>query len=179
MAKETKKILKAEDVPSVSSLTNEERLELVEALQKEIDERTAEINKKYYVVDGGADTGKALLKFVVEEAQWKFTEAYGIMECSKELEAAIKKAEVDKVLFLQILPIEALWFFLNKVEGKGYKEARYYHDQLLKPIGSALHNIKADRDAVNELMLRQGSLEAGADFEQTPTNENATENATA
>lgn len=178
--KQANKILKAEDVPSVKSLTNEERLELIESLQAEIDARTEEINKKYYIVDGGVETGKAFLKFLNEDAQWKFTEAYGIIECVKEVEAAIKRSQESGGLFLQVLPLEAMWFFINKMEGKGLAEAKYYHDNLLKPVGSALHLIKSDRDAVNELMLRQGGLEAGADFEEDPAvTEKANENATA
>lgn len=166
--KETPKmqILKAEDVPSVSSLSNDERLELIEALQEEIDSRTTAINSKFYIVEGGVATGTAFLKFLNEDAEWKFTEAYGVIECVKEVEAAMKKAQTGAgEIFLQVLPLEAMWFFINKTEGKGLQAARYYHDNLLKPIGGALSRVKADRDEVNELMLRQGGLEAGADFE--------------
>jgi hypothetical protein len=164
----TMKVMKSDGQTPVSKLSKEERAQMAAELQKEIDLRHKEIETKYYIVQGGAAAGQKLLDFVKNEAQWKFTEAVGIVEMTKEIQKAIDKAQEGKELFLQVLPLEALWFFINKVEGVGLEKATYFHDHLIKPVGEALSRVKADRDKVNDLMMRQGSLEAGADFEEMP-----------
>jgi hypothetical protein len=165
MAKQKEATLKIEK-SSVREMTAEDRANEVSKLQEEIDARNREMETKLYIVEGGSEVGEKLLKFVTEEAQWKFTEAIGIVEMTKEIEDAVANAKGGKQLFLRILPLEALWFFINKVEGVGLEKARYYAANLLKPVGDALARVKADRDAINELMMRQGSLEVGADFEE-------------
>jgi len=171
MSKQKEATLKVEKA-SVGSMTAEDRAKEIAALNTEIDARNREMETKLYIVEGGAETGEKLLKFVSEEAQWKFTEAIGVVEMTKEIEDATENAKSGKQLFLRVLPLEALWFFINKVEGVGLEKAKYYSTNLLKPIGDALARVKADRDAINELMMRQGSLEAGADFEQEVAPEN-------
>jgi hypothetical protein len=165
MAKQKEATLKVEKT-SVREMSAEDRAKEVAKLQEEVDARNREMETKLYIVEGGSETGEKLLKFVTEEAQWKFTEAIGVVEMTKEIEDAVANAKGGKQLFLRVLPLEALWFFINKVEGVGLEKARYYAANLLKPIGDALARVKADRDAINELMMRQGSLEVGADFEE-------------
>ncbi len=143
-------------------------MELAAALQKEIDQRKKELDEKLYIVEGGEEAGKKLLDFITNKAQWKFTEAMGIIEMTKEIQTAIENAKGGKELFLRTLPLEALWFFINKVEGVGLAEAKDYHYNLVHPVGQALSRVKGDRDQLNELQMRQGSLEAGADFEEDP-----------
>jgi hypothetical protein len=164
MAKQKEATLKVEK-GSVREMSAEDRAKEVAKLQEEVDARNREMETKLYIVEGGFETGEKLLKFVTEEAQWKFTEAIGVVEMTKEIEDATANAKGGKQLFLRVLPLEALWFFINKVEGVGLEKAKYYATNLLKPIGDALARVKADRDAINELMMRQGSLEVGADFE--------------
>lgn len=164
MAKTKEATLKVEK-SSVREMSADDRAKEVATLQQEIDTRNREMETKLYIVEGGAEVGEKLLKFVTEEAQWKFTEAIGVVEMTKEIEDSVANAKGGKQLFLRVLPLEALWFFINKVEGKGLEQAKYYATNLLKPIGDALARVKADRDAINDLMMRQGSLEAGADFE--------------
>jgi len=165
----TLKVMKNDETTAktkaVRDMSKEEREETLAILQEEIERRNQEINNKLYIVEGGVTTGENFLKFVTEEAQWKFTEAFGVVEVCKEIEEAIQSAKGGKELFLKVLPLEALWFFINKVEGKGLEAARYYQQNLLKPVGEALGRVKVDRDAVNELMMQMGSIEAGADFE--------------
>lgn len=171
MAKTKEATLKVER-SSVREMGAEDRAKEIQAIQEEVEARNREMETKLYIVEGGAETGEKLLKFVTEEAQWKFTEAIGVVEMTKEIEDAVANAKGGKQLFLRVLPLEALWFFINKVEGVGLEKAKYYSTNLLKPVGDALGRIKADRDAINELMMRQGSLEAGADFEQDVTSKN-------
>jgi hypothetical protein len=161
----TMKVMKADDQPKIQELSAEERQDLINAIQEEMDARNKEITEKYYIVDGGAAAGEKFVEFLDKEAQWKFTEAIGVLEAIKEINVAIAKAKTDKNLFLQVLPLEALWFFINKIEGAGAEKAKAYHDNLLKPVAEALGRVKADRDAINALAMRQGALEAGADFE--------------
>jgi len=163
--KATMKVMKADDQPKIQELSAEERQDLINAIQEEMDARNKEITEKYYIVEGGADAGEKFVAFLSTDAQWKFTEAIGILEAIKEIKVAIEKAKKDKNLFLQVLPLEALWFFINKIEGFGSEKAKAYHDNLLKPVAEALGRVKADRDAINALAMRQGALEAGADFE--------------
>lgn len=171
MAKQKEATLKVEK-SSVHAMSADDRAKEIEALQGEIDTRNREMETKLYIVEGGAEVGEKLLKFVTEEAQWKFTEAIGVVEMTKEIEDAVANTKGGKQLFLRVLPLEALWFFINKVEGVGLEKAKYYATNLLKPVGDALARVKADRDAINELMMRQGSLEVGADFEEEVKSEN-------
>jgi hypothetical protein len=174
----TMKVMKNEDLnKSVSELSKEERTQLVADINAEIERRNSEINNKLYIVEGGAEAGERFLKFISEEAQWKFTEAFGIVEVCKEIQEAIQSAKGGKELFLKVLPLEAIWFFINKVEGVGLEKAKYYQQYLLKPMGEALSRVKADRDAINDLMMKAGSLEAGADFEKDYSLQSETENA--
>lgn len=166
----TLKVMKSDDAlakqtKSVREMNAEERVEAASILQEEIDRRNAEINSKLYIVEGGAEAGEKFLAFITDEAQWKFTEAFGVVEICKEIQEGIQSAKGGKELFLKVLPLEAMWFFINKVEGKGLSSALYYQQNLLKPIGEALGRVKADRDAVNELLMQIGSIEAGAEFE--------------
>lgn len=165
--KATMKVMKAEEQPKIQELSAEEKQGLIDAIQEEMDARNKEITEKYYMVEGGASAGEKFVEFLSTEAQWKFTEAIGVLEAIKEINVAITKAKADGNLFLQVLPLEALWFFINKTEGVGAEKAKAYHDNLLKPVAESLGRVKADRDAINALAMRQGALEAGADFENT------------
>jgi len=168
--KATMKVMKADEQPKVQELSAEERQDLIAAIQDEMDARNKEITEKYYIVEGGAAAGEKFVDFLSNDAQWKFTEAIGILEAIKEINEAIAKAKTDKNLFLKVLPLEALWFFINKVDGAGASTAKAYHDNLLKPVAEALGRVKADRDAINALAMRQGALEIGADFETEAQN---------
>lgn len=162
----TVQIMSAADQPPIKEMTAEERNELIGALQQEVESRNREISEKYYLVEGGAAIGERFIKFLTKEAKWKFTEAVGVIEATKEVMAATAIAKTSKDLLLQVLPLEALWFFINKMEGVGLPEAQYFVDNLLKPVAETLGQVKFDREAVNELLMRQGALEAGADFEK-------------
>jgi hypothetical protein len=160
------KVMSANEQPPAHTMTAEERKSLVDAMQKELDRMNAEVREKLYIVEGGMATATYMLDYMKTRAKWKFSEAVGVIECVKELEAAIKKIETRKELFLQILPLEAMWFFINKEEGCGLDEAITYRNMLLQPLADALGRAKADRDAINELARRQAALEVGADFEK-------------
>ena len=162
---------------SIKDMTADERKEAIASLEQEINQRNREIAEKFYVVEGSDRVAKAVLKFMTEEAKWKFTEAIGVVECIKEIEKALDKTKGGKEFFLQVLPLEAIWFFINKVEGTGLESAVYYQDNLLKPIGDALGRVKADRDADNQMTMDLGSLEVGADFEAEPEQQPADVNA--
>jgi len=165
MAKKEATLKIENEKKSVSTMTADERKKELDILQTEIDNRNRELETKLYIVEGGAAAGEAFIKFATKEAKWKFTEAIGIVEMLKEIEVAVANAKDGKQLFLRILPLEALWFFINKVEGIGLEDAKYYSDMLLKPVGDALARVKTDRESINELLMQQGSIEAGAEFE--------------
>jgi len=107
----------------IENTTNEIKLtdiqqEAYEKADKELQEFNKEIETKKYLIDLTKDEGTILLNFIVNDANWKFTESLGINEVIKNLQETIKKS--GSVL-LTGTAIEAIYFYLSKVEGVGQK----------------------------------------------------------
>lgn len=91
-----------------------------EALKKseeELDAYKKELEKKKYLVDVKGEEIKTILNYMQTDAPWKFTESLGIIEVTGELAECAKKGK----MFMTAISIEALYFYLSKVEGKGMK----------------------------------------------------------
>lgn len=155
--------------------------ELHTKLVDKINSTTEELAKKVYIIEGKVSTAQNILRFLQKDAQWKFTESMGILEAVKEIEktiAEIKKGK-SKEIYFNPLVIEATYYFLTKVEGKGLDEAKYYHDELLKPVSDALSRSKADRSNLDQmqrdLATLENALEQGANLDDKLVKEIAQE----
>ncbi len=145
-------------------IRNKMRAEMVEKLTAKIEAKQKELETKKYIIEGGATAGDTISSFLKEKAQWKFSEALGIIESVSQIETAaeaIKKGKA-KELFVPALALEAVYYFLTKVEGKGLTEANEYV-AILKPISDALGRSKQDRQEIDQMTRDRGTLESAID----------------
>jgi hypothetical protein len=143
---------------------NAERQKMVEFLDRKIKEKEVELQTKKYVIEGKAEVGGTIVTFLKENAQWKFSESLGIVESVRQTEEAVKAVLTKKTseLMLPSLSLEAVYYFLTKVEGKGLDEAAAYI-KILKPISDALGRSKQDRQDIDQLVRDKGTLESAID----------------
>lgn len=151
------------------------RIEMVKQLTEKIDAKEKELETKKYIIEGGNKTARALVQFLKEEASWKFSEALGVIESTKQVESAnleITKGKT-KELMIPALAVEAIYYFLTKVEGKGLDTATSYVNDLLKPVTDALGRSKNDRNEIDQLVRDRGTLESAIDSGIEIENEDA------
>jgi hypothetical protein len=145
--------------------------ELHTKLVEKINSTTEELAKKVYIIEGKVPTAKNIVNFLQNDAQWKFTESMGILEAVKEVEKTISEVKKGntKEIYFSPLVIEATYYFLTKVEGKGLNEAKYYFEELLKPVSDALSRSKSDREILDQmqrdLATLENALEQGANLD--------------
>jgi len=143
---------------------NAKRQKMVEVLTARIDAKNKELETKKYLIEGGTLAAQKIQEFLTNDAKWKFSEALGIMESTKQVDEALAqiKAGKTKELLVPALALEAIYYFLTKVEGTGLGSATNYID-ILKPISDALGRSKKDREEVDQLVRDRGTLEAAID----------------
>lgn len=83
--------------------------------EEELQAFKRELETKKYLVDLKVDDIKSILNYMRTDAPWKFTESLGVLEVVGELTECVKKGK----MFMTAISIEALYFYLSKVEGKG------------------------------------------------------------
>lgn len=98
----------------VTSLTDFQK-EALEKAEKDLDVLRDEIMKKKYLIDLSKSDIVLINNFNNNDAPWKFTECLGIVEIEKELKESVKSGK----LYIGAMPIEAIYYYLSKVEGKG------------------------------------------------------------
>jgi hypothetical protein len=143
---------------------NAKRQKMVDFLDKKITEKEVELESKKYVLEGRIEAAEALQNFLTKSAQWKFSEALGVIESVKQIEEAAKALKTKKTteLMLPSLAIEAVYYFLTKVEGTGIEAANEYI-ALLKPVSDALSRSKQERQDLDQLVRDKGTLESAID----------------
>jgi hypothetical protein len=150
---------------------NAQRQKMVDKLTEKIDKTSKVLETKKYIVDGELTSGNAILNFLKTEATWKFTEAKGVVEAVKQIQTAIDGITSKKVkhLLVDSTALEAIYYFLSKVEKTGLDAAAFYIDNMVLPVSNALGRAKEDRMEFDQLQRDRASLEAaidsGADLE--------------
>jgi hypothetical protein len=131
----------------------EQRKQLAENLEAKLNNFKKELEGKTYLVEGKEETAKTLLDFVTSSAKWSFSESMGVIEVAKQLEAAVKDLSTGKrkELMLDIVALEALYYFVSKETGVGLESATTFFNQVIKPISSALSRAKMDRDKRDQM----------------------------
>ena len=167
----TEKTLKVVSKKEAIAEKNEQRQKLVDLLSEKIEQKEKTIASKLYLIEGEEKVADAVIDFLQNKAQWKFSESLGIMECIRQVNEAksnITKKKTKQFL-IPSLSLEAIYYFLTKVEGVGITQANDYVNNLLKPISDALSRAKSDREEIDQLMRDRGTLEtaieSGADLE--------------
>lgn len=153
------------EVASTKDLQAKQLTTLKQQVEEKIKEKTNEVENKLYIVEGGVKTAEELITFLEKDAQWKFTEAMGVIEAVKEIKKSvetIKKKKATELMFNPLV-IEATYYFLTKVEGKGLNEATHYFENLLKPVSDALSRSKADRQVIDQMQRDLATLESALD----------------
>ena len=66
-------------------------------------------------------------------------------------------------MYLPNLCLEAIYYFVSKVEGAGLEEAKFYVNELLKPVADGLGRAKVDKDSIEAKKFQLASYENGID----------------
>jgi len=154
---------------------NEQRQQMVDLLTAKIEKTELDLTTKLYIVEGGAVAGESILNFLTNKAQWKFSEALGVVEAVKQVNDSLDKIKTGKTKEFMItsLPLEAIYYFMTKAEGTGLAEAEDFVLGILKPVTDALQRSKTDRDALDQLVRDRGTLESAIDSGVDLENEDA------
>lgn len=134
----------AEKAPTL----NEFQLKALEDAEKALEALKKETDNKKYLVDLKKEDIALLVKFNKSDAPWKFTECLGIVEVEKQLATAVKEGK----LYCGAIAIEAMYYYLSKVEGKGNVpngeafSAVEDFIRVLKAITSSVERIKIDNE---------------------------------
>jgi hypothetical protein len=136
--------------PEVNSPLSDFQQAAFDSAKQDLENLVKELSEKRYLIDFTKDEVAMLDSFIKNDAPWKFTEALGIIEVEKEMKTAMKQGK----LFTTSLAIEAIYFYLSKVDGKGkntsastFKKVEDYI-KILKGITAGMEKVKADNERV-------------------------------
>lgn len=141
-----------------------QRQKLAADLKQKLADFEKELETKNYLVEGRVEGAEKLLTFLTYGAEWKFSEALGIVETTSQLTKIKENLEKgkSKEIMLSHLALEALYYFLSKGTGKGLDSAQHYLT-LLKPITDALSRAKQDKDKKDQMVKDLGTIESAID----------------
>lgn len=140
-----------EDLVDVNPLSQFQK-EALEDAENELEMLRDEIQKKKYLIDLKKEDITMIQKFIVNDAPWKFTECLGIIEVEKDLNDAVKSGK----LYINGVAIEAIYYYMSKVEGKGKETDTSSFTKVedyircLKGITGGLERVKADSEKVRQ-----------------------------
>jgi hypothetical protein len=165
-----------EDVTTLEktdALTNFQ-LEALEKAENELNDLRNELETKKYLIDLKKEDINLLNSFNTNDAPWKFTECLGVVELEKELNASVKSGK----LYISAMPIEAIYYYLSKVEGKGnttntttFTDVKDYI-RVLKAVTNGIERVKADTERLRQAEFVVASRREGIDPEVTSESEN-------
>lgn len=154
------------------TITVDKPVKTAKTFEKQIKELTNEIQKlqenlekKGYIVEGGESRGLVLIDWLTNNSKWKFNESMGVIESIRQVDVAVSNIRKGKTkeLYLPNLCLEAIYYFVSKVDGNGLEEAKFYVNELLKPVADGLGRAKIDKDAVESKKFELASYENGID----------------
>jgi hypothetical protein len=142
------KVLSIEKTPKqkTPTVTNED----VASAKQAYDDFVTSLNNKVYLIAGGKKTGKALMTFLENDAEWSAHEALGIVRAYDDIESGMEKKGKSK-LFLSPLCIEAIAYYISKANGRGLASAKKYKDTIFMPINEAMQRFNEDKKQLEEL----------------------------
>jgi predicted Holliday junction resolvase-like endonuclease len=137
--------------------------EKVEALQKKVEAKEAELSKKVYAVEMNESLLQTYAE-VMETIQWKGKEALGIVEIFKKIDSIKEKGISNNVAFLGALEIEASHYFFNRYETSGSEIAERFI-KLFTSFEAALSNIAEDNKELGSLKQDLAAAQQGLEAE--------------
>jgi hypothetical protein len=144
----------------------EQKLVVAKAALEALD---AETKDKQYAIKIG-DSLDTLLKFIDEEANWKFTEALGVQQVHKKLTSCKRDGLKNGCIFVGALEVDAIHYFMSKAEGKGLEKAERFLS-ILKPMNDAIKLVTADRKEMEKLTQQVAAYSEGIDLAEEPVAE--------
>ena len=142
----------------------EQRTKLLATLKENVAKFEKDLETRKYLIEGQEHIASLLLDFIDNKAEWKFSEALGIVETSKQISEileAIRKGKTKEVM-VSHLALEALYYFMSKSAGSGLDSAKQFVF-LLKPISDALGRAKQDKDKKDQMYKDIASVESAID----------------
>lgn len=131
-----------------SNELNEFQLKVLADAEEALEKMEKEHASKKYLIDIKKNEIEKLSSYILNDAPWKFTECLGIKEVEKDLKECIKTGK----LFLSGIAVEAIYYYLSKVDGAGIKTNTSSFENIdqylsvLKPITGGIERIKADTE---------------------------------
>ena len=160
----------------ISQLTQFQQEALDEA-EKELESLKKELETRKYLVDLDKNLIKVLQNFIYNDAPWKFTEALGIIEVKKEFVAVEKTGK----LFIKGLTVEAIYYYISKVEGNGLttKSSSFTTIEsylaVVKAITTTLEKIKLDNESLREKEFTVAARREGLNLDSEETTDSIVE----
>jgi hypothetical protein len=162
---ESQNIAQVEDqMEAVSSLNAFQQVALEKA-EQELEAIKNELASKKYLIDIKKEDIVRLQNFNTNDAPWKFTESLGVIEVEKDLQKAAK----DGNLYIGAIAIEAIYYYLSKVEGKGKTtNATAFENvddyiRVLKAVTGGMEKVKADNDKLRHAEFVAAARKEGID----------------
>jgi hypothetical protein len=142
---------KVKEMEPENSLVDFQKTAL-ETAENDLENLRKEIQTKKYLIDLKKEDIVLLEKFNKLDAPWKFTECLGIVEVEKELALAVKSGK----LYIGSIAIEAMYYYMSKVEGTGkntnteaFKSVDDYI-RVLKSLTLGMERVKADNEKLRQ-----------------------------
>jgi hypothetical protein len=157
-------ILETEIAEMKPPVLNEIEQAAVDAAKKEVERLRKKSETEKYLIDISENDANVLETFIVTDAEWKYTEALGIQQIALDIEKSRKE---KKKVFLSATAVEAIFYFLSKVEGNGsVVKGNSLKDigtfiRILKSVSVAIEKIRKDNDALKEAEFQLASREQG------------------
>jgi hypothetical protein len=124
--------------------------ELVEKLQKKLNDKKNEIRSKVYAISCDTPVFTSWKEYILNEAEWNSTESLGIIELDKQITKIEKEGIKDNTIYLSALHLEASHYFISKSRGKGIEDAKKFIS-IYKPFDQALNDAKKDAMEVKDM----------------------------
>ena len=167
--KTTETTVTPEATEPTNSLTAFQQAALVTA-EQELEAMRKELGTKKYLIDVKKEDIALLVKFNENDAPWKFTECLGVVEVEKELKNATKEGK----LYTTAVAIEAMYYYLSKVEGKGkgtnteaFKDVTDFI-RVLKAITNGVDRIKTDNEKFRNQEFVVAARREGINTDELP-----------
>ncbi len=167
---ETIDITPKNEIKNNENTLNEFQKSALEQAEKDLEAIKTEIVEKRYTVDVEKNDIVNLKNYIIKDAPWKFTECLGIVEVEKSMAIAIK----NEKLALGAVELEAIYYYLSKVEGFGktpetensFKSVEDYI-RVLKSITILMEDLKSDGERLRKAEFVAAARREGIDPETT------------
>ena len=148
--------------PVVPQFTKEE----IEAKLIELNAVKAELDGKFYLVEGGKAYGEKLRSWLINDAKWNYSEAVAICKLEKAVGDALKKIEIGETkgnFYMLGIEMKALNMIFTKYDGKGYHSAAKFKEVLMPIIDILSTTVLQDEQLLDRVKFQIASWTQGVE----------------